>query len=196
MHLLVGVVAALAVTFPNAQATREEPAEVRCPAVLGVGLSTDQTFCDVLTGRDPGVGILVAIPPHRGTATLSLDLFNRHTYSEEQVRSGRGYAQYTATIHVVTMDNELLARGVVRSEFRSADDLIDRVAGGAGPGGVKAVAPTGREQIAVTIAPEITEVSILGEQLEVVGMNGRDTFTSPGRPIAIISNVTIEYRSR
>ena len=45
------------------------------------------------------------------------------------------------------MDNTLISRAVVQSEFRTAADLVDRVGGGAGPGGVKAVAPTGTESI-------------------------------------------------
>ena len=49
------------------------------------------------------------------------------------------------------MDNTLISRAVVQSEFRKAADLIDRISGGAGPGGVKAVAPTGKEAITMLI---------------------------------------------
>jgi hypothetical protein len=37
-------------------------------------------------------------------------------------------------------------------------------------------------------------VSVLGENLKVKRPDGDDSFTSPGRPIATISNVMIEYR--
>ena len=37
-------------------------------------------------------------------------------------------------------------------------------------------------------------VSILGEKLSVVRVDGADNFTAPGRPIAVISNVMLEYR--
>jgi len=37
-------------------------------------------------------------------------------------------------------------------------------------------------------------VSILGEKLIVERADGSATYTSPGRPVAIISNVMIEYR--
>jgi hypothetical protein len=37
-------------------------------------------------------------------------------------------------------------------------------------------------------------VSILGENLKVKRPDGDDFFTTPGRPIASISNVQIEYR--
>ena len=38
------------------------------------------------------------------------------------------------------------------------------------------------------------QVSMLGEKLAVMRPDGNDTFTSPGRPIASVSNVMIEYR--
>lgn len=179
---------------PAASATKREAAKVTCPATLGTGVSSRRIFCDVLTGREPAEGIRVAIPPHTGTATLTFDLHNRHTYSEQQVRAGEAYAEYTATIGVLTMKNDLLSRAVVYSSFRTAADLIDRVDGGAGPGGVKAVAPTGTEPIAITIPADVTEVSLLGERLVTRRLTGEEVATSSGRPIAIVSNVRVEYR--
>ena len=197
MRLLVSLMATtLTVAVAEAQTRRTDPAEVKCPSVLGVGVTTDRTFCDVLIGQDPAQGVIVEVPLHRGTATLSFDLYNRHTYSEDEIRAGRAYAQYTATVVFSTMDSVLLARVAVLSEFRTATDLIDRVGGGAGPGGVKAVAPTGHERIAVSVPAEVNEVSILGERLDVVRLDGRGTFVAPGRPIAIISNVEIAYEPR
>jgi hypothetical protein len=127
---------------------------------------------------------------------LRFDLHNRHTYSEELVKTNRGYRQYTATIGVLTADNTLLTRAVVQNEFRTANDLVDRVSGGAGPGGVKAVAPSGTEPIMVTIPAAEQSISILGEKLTVVRADSPvpDNFSTPGRPVAIISNVTLEYR--
>ena len=123
---------------------------MRCPETLGTGVKTGAVFCFVLAGRDPAEGVLVTIPPHTGPATLLFDIHNRHTYSEEDIRAGRGFAKYTAVIGVLTLKGELLSRGAVQSEFRTANDLYDRVSGGAGPGGVKAVAPLGREEVSVT----------------------------------------------
>ena len=120
-----------------------------CPSLLGEGVQTKRSFCDVLTGRDPADGIIIKLPPHTGPVTLTFDLHNRHTYSEELIRTNRAYRHYTATIGVLTADNTLLTRAVVQNEFRTAADLVDRVSGGAGPGGVKAVAPTGSETISV-----------------------------------------------
>lgn len=171
-----------------------ESAEMACPAFLGVGVTSKRRFCDVTAGNDPAAGILIKIPPHQGTATLFFDLHNRQTYSEEQVRAGRAFARYTATVGVFSLDNTLITRAAIESEFRNARDLVDRVGGGAGPAGVKAVAPTGTEAITVEIPADTSTASILGERLVVVRREGSETFTAPGRPIAIISNPVVEYR--
>lgn len=164
-----------------------------CPETLGVGVKTKASFCFVLAGRDPAAGLLVAIPAHTGEATLLFDLHNRHTYSEEEVRAGRGYATYSAVIGVLALDGTLLGRGAVQSEFRRAADLYDRITGGAGPGGVKAVAPLGREEVSIPIPAKVTEVSLLGEVLQGKTSAGREA-AAPGRPVAIVSNVRVEYR--
>ena len=168
--------------------------EIVCPTLLGTGVATKRSFCDVLTGRDPAAGILIKLPPHRGPVTLTFDLHNRHTYSEEQVKAGRAFARYTATTGVLTMDNTLIRRAVVQSEFRAVADLVDRVEGGAGTGGVKAVAPTGTESITIAIPGSEDQVTILGEKLLVERPDGDATYSQPGRPIAVISNVAVEYR--
>ena len=170
------------------------PAEMKCPSPLGMGVRTKREFCDVLTGRDPKEGIIITLPPHRGAVTLRFDLHNRHTYSEEEVRMKRAFASYIAGIGVLTLDNTLLTRAAVASEFRKPEDLLERITGGAGPGGVKAVAPVGTETITVELPAELTEVTILGEKLTVTRVDGQPaTYTASGRPIAIISDVTVEY---
>ena len=170
-------------------------AEWRCMSELGVGVSTGRRFCDVLTGNDPKQGVLVTVPPHRGPVTMSFELHNRHTYSAELVKLKQAYRKYTATIGVLSMDNTLIDRAVVMSEFRTEKDLFDRISGGAGPGGVKAVAPSGDEFITIELPEDVEEqVSVLGEKLSVVRPDGVDNFSSPGRPIASISNVMLEFR--
>jgi hypothetical protein len=151
-------------------------------------------FCDVLIERDPAAGITISLPPHAGDVTLSFTLHNRHTYSEDEIRNNRAFHRYTASVGVMALDNTLLTRAVVQSEFRTADDMVDRVLGGSGPGGLKAVAPTGSEIIVVTVPEMEKGVSILGEKLSVIRVDGRDEFTTLGRPIAVISNVMLEYR--
>ena len=165
-----------------------------CPTPLGTGVNTKREFCDVMSGRDVTAGVIVRFPEHKGPVTLSFDLHNRHTYSEEQVKANRAYARYTATIGVLTMDNTLIQRAVVESEFRKVTDFVDRIGGGAGPAGIKAVGPTGTESISMLIPEDENQVSILGEKLTMERLDGTATYSSPGRPIAVISNVMIEYR--
>ena len=181
------------VPVPTVELLKMAP-EVTCPSPLGVGLNTKLSFCDVMTGRDPAAGIVITLPPHKGPAILTFNLHNRHTYSEEQVKASRAFARYTATVGVLTMDNTLITRAVVQNEFRKASDLVDRISGGAGPGGVKAVAPTGLEAISVTIPEGEDRVSILGEKLTHERIDGSATYTSPGRPVALISNLMIEFQ--
>jgi hypothetical protein len=179
---------------PPPPSLKTEPAVVTCPSPLGSGITTKRVFCDVPIGRTPADGITIAIPPHRGPVVLTFDLHNRQTYSEEQVRSRKAYARLTATIGVLTMDNTLITRAVVQNEFRTAADLFDRIGGGAGPGGLKAVAPTGVEPVRVELPVEATEVCVLGEKLSARRPDADEMFTGPGRPIALISNVMVEYQ--
>lgn len=174
-------------------AMKTEPAKVQCRESLGAGVRTKASYCFVLAGRDPAEGVVITIPSHSGPATLLFDLHNRHTYSEEDVKAGRGYASYTAVIGVLTLKGELLGRGAVTSEFRTVTDLHERIGGGAGPGGVKAVAPIGAETVMTTIPAGVTQVSLLGEILDSLTAIGRES-ASPGRPVAIVSNVRVEYR--
>jgi hypothetical protein len=173
---------------------KKEPAPIQCPSVLGTGQTTSASYCDVLTGRDTSEGIAIKLPPHTGDVILTFDLHNRHTYSEELVKANRGYRRYTATIGVLTADNTLVSRAIIQNEFRMASDLVERIGGGAGPGGVKAVAPTGTEQIRIVVPAAEQSVSIVGEKLSVLRTDGTDNFSAPGRPIALVSNVMVEYR--
>jgi hypothetical protein len=174
---------------------RIDPAKVTCPESLGTGVRTGDQYCFVIAGRDPAQGVLVNIPPHTGDVTLRFDLHNRHTYSEEQMRAGRGYAKYTAVIGVLSMKGELIDRAGVQTEFRSAKDIFERITGGAGPGGVKAVAPVGVEEIGITVPAEYDQVSLLGEVLDAYTPAGRESASS-GRPVAIVSKVRVEYRPK
>src|SRR3954471_23886772 len=125
--------------------------DVKCPSLIGMGVKTVRSFCDVPAGRDPAEGVVVTLPPHAGAGTLSFDLHARHLYSEDEMKRGKAYARYRAVIGVLSMKGDLLDRGAVEAEFRTADDLFDRIGGGGGPGGLKAVAPVGRESIAIEI---------------------------------------------
>jgi hypothetical protein len=172
---------------------RTEPADISCNAALGTGIRTGRLFCDVLSGRDPSGGIIVRLPKHTGPATLYFDLHNRHTYSAEQEKAGRAYTRYTATVGVLTMDNTLLSRAVVQSEVRKEADLFDRIAA-TGAAGMTAVAPTGVESIAIDIPADVDRISILGEKLATSRLDGDALYTASGRPMAVISQVVVEYK--
>jgi hypothetical protein len=168
--------------------------EIKCPSLIGMGVKTVRSFCDVPAGREVEQGILITLPPHTGTGTLTFDLHARHLYSEDEMKSGRSYARYRAIIGALTMKGELLARGAVEAEFRSAADLFDRIGGGNGPGGLKAVAPAGREQVIVEVPAAVEQVSLLGETLDSVTPAGHETVVLPGRPVAVVSNVLFEFQ--
>src|SRR5580704_15713514 len=97
---------------------QKEAAQLTCPTPLGIGVKTRLAFCDVMSGRDPAEGILIKLPPHRGPVLLTFDLHNRQTYSEEQVKANRAFARYTAVIGALTIDNTLISRAAIESEFR------------------------------------------------------------------------------
>lgn len=172
---------------------KTEPAQVKCPESLGRGMKTGANYCFILAAREPAEGVIVSIPPHTGEATLIFDLHNRHTYSEADVRAGRAFSRYSAGIGVLTMEGDIVSRAAVRSEFRTAADLHERISGGADPSGAKAVAPLGNERVYVTIPAGVNQVSLLGEELEALTAAGRETAT-PGRTVAIVSNIQVEYR--
>ena len=194
---LAGIAAGVATPAAGGQGNLVESVEVRCPSVLGIGVETDLVFCDVVAQQDPTLGITVVLPPRRGEATLSFNLHNRHTYSEDDVRRGRAYVRYLAEVAVASSVGDVLARRFVLNEFRTADDLFDRVGGGAGPDGLKAVAPTGVERVFVTIPADLDQVVLVGQTLELTGIEGNlERIWSPGRPVAIVSEMKLEYLSR
>jgi hypothetical protein len=167
--------------------------DVKCPSLIGMGIKTVRSFCDVPAGREAAQGIVITLPPHAGPGTLTFDLHARHVYSEDETNRGKAYARYRAVIGVLTMTGELLDRGAVDAEFRAATDLFDRIGGGAGPGSLKAVAPAGREQVVITVPAAVEQVSLLGETLDAITPAGHETAVMPGRPVAIVSNLLFEY---
>lgn len=175
-------------------ATREAPL-MQCPSVLGNGARTQRLFCDVLIGSHPAGGLRINIPEHAGPATLLFTLHNRQMLGDESAKAAKpSYARYTAAVRVVKADGALLGSAIVQSEYRGASDLVERISGGAGPGGVKSVAPTGSEPIVVTVPAGVREVSLLGDQLKIERLTGTELINTPGRPIAVVSQVQIEYR--
>lgn len=169
---------------------KTETPEIHCQAVLGTGVETGRTFCDVATVSNTSGGVIICFPRHRGPATLTFDLHNRHVYSEDLLREGRAFRRYTATVVVITMDSMVLGRGTALSEFRTAADLLDRVEG---PDGPKPVAVLASEPVTVEIPEGIDEIAIVGERLTTLRLDGREDIDSPGRLIASLSNIKISY---
>src|SRR5215218_4242644 len=93
---------------PAPVALKTSTPDVKCPSLIGMGVKTVRSFCDVPVGRDPAEGIVITLPPHAGTATLSFDLHARHVYSEDEMKRGKAYARYRAGIGVLGMKGDLL----------------------------------------------------------------------------------------
>jgi hypothetical protein len=45
------------------------------------------------------------------------------------------------------------------------------------------------------VPQSMDQVSLLGEVLEAITAAGRET-AAPGRPVALVSNITVQYRPR
>ena len=132
----------------------------------------------------PRAGILIKLPPHRGPVTLTFDLHNRHTYSEEQVKAKPRVRQIHGDHRRVDDGQHAHQPGCGAERIPDGCGSRRSDGGGAGPGGVKAVAPTGTESITIMIPEREDQVSILGEKLTVERLDGNAIYTQAGRPIA------------
>ena len=203
------VTAASSTAFQTSTSLGEQPLPMTCPAQLGTGVKTGRGFCDVLITSEAAGGVLIQLPKRTRAAMLSFDLHTRHTYSAEQERAGTAFVRQTATVAVLALDRvregsgesavpsakaagKLLTRAVVQAEFRNASDLFDRITGGAGPSGLKAVAPVGVETISLEVPASIGTVSLVGEQLIVTTVGGEEVYTTTGRPVAVVSRPVLE----
>mgnify|MGYP001274947217 CR=1 FL=1 len=61
---------------------------------------------------------------------------------------------------------------------------------------VIAVAPIGVERVSLAVPENLDELVIVGQNLEVIRVDGRDVVSALGRPVAVLSNAMIEYRPR
>jgi hypothetical protein len=172
---------------------RTDAAAIECPNLLGDGVKSGQQYCDIVTATDVKNGAVIRLPRHRGVAVVSLDLHNRQMYSAELERSGRAYTRALATIVAAGLDGTVLQRNAVLSEFRKESDLIERIAGGAGPGGVKAVAPVGTEKVVIEVPEAYDAIALVGESLSLTRNDGTEMVRAPGRPVAVVSNAQIQY---
>jgi len=167
--------------------------DAKCPASLGLGVRSNRVFCDVVISDKPADGIGMTIPRHRGASTLHFDLHNRFTVTPEGVQPAQAFARNTAVVAVLGPKGDVVGRGATVSEFRTAADLFDRIGGGAGPGGVKAVAPGTPTPIDITLPAAVSTIALVGVRLEVTNRLGTQAYDTPGRPVAIVSNLRIDY---
>ena len=170
--------------------------DAQCAAPLGAGLKTKRVFCDVLIATAPGDSISIAIPPHTGSPTLRFDLHNRFTVPAIVVPGALTFSRHEAIVSVVRPTGTVISKAAVVREFRAITDLFDQIGGGANPGGVKAVAPGLSEPVRVTIPTGLSSVGIVGSRLAVLMRTTQEVFDTPGRPVAVVSNVRVEYRAR
>jgi len=96
-------------------------------------------------------------------------------------------------IAVIRSGGEVLGRATVMKEYRNPNDLFDRIAGGGRPGGVKAVAPGPPDSWRFTIPAGVPAVGIVGGRLRVITAAADQVYDAPGRAIAIVSNVRVDY---
>lgn len=168
-----------------------------CAAELGSGVRSRRTFCDVITAATGGPSVTVSVPPREGQAVLFFDLHNRFDLPGDGLAPAAAYVRHQAVVRIVDDAGAVLARAAVVREFRSDTDLFDQLAGGGRTGGVKGVAPGPPEPVRVTIPAGPSTIGIVGESLRVRAAGGRDDlFDAPGRPVAIASNIRLEYRPR
>ncbi len=163
----------------------------KCAAELGLGVTSGRRFCDVIIATKAADSIAVVIPPHRGPAKLLFDLHNRVAAPPETAKAAQAFARNSAVVAVVGPKTEL-TRAAAVSEFRTLADLFDRIAG-ATAGAVKAVGPGPAAPVDVTVPAGMTALGIVGVRLEVVTRLGKQSYDTPGRPIAIVSNIRAEY---
>jgi hypothetical protein len=169
-----------------------------CAAVLGAGVKTDRDFCDVIIGGAAKDSITATLPAHTGPATVIIDLHNRFTVpGAVPAPAVLAYARHQAAVAVLAPSGDVLGRAIVAREFRTEANLFDKITGGSGPGGVKSVAPGPPETVEFTVPANVSSIGIVGTRLKVLTRaGGEQVFDTPGRPIAIVSRVQVEFRGK
>lgn len=177
----------------RSSATPKLSKAVTCASALGPGVKSNRAFCDIVVTTKPATSVSLTIPTHTGAATLLFDLHNRFAPPLDTTDPAQVFQRQTAVVAVVRASGDVIDRAVVVGEFRTPQDLFDRITG-TGPTGVKAVAPGPAQSVRVTIPAGVTEIGIVGVRQDIDTRSAHAAFTTPGRPIAIVSNVRVEYR--
>jgi hypothetical protein len=167
-----------------------------CAADLGVGVASRRRFCDVIVASVAADSVSIVIPPHTGAATLAFDLHNRFPVPAVSADPSAAFVRHVAVVAVIKQTGEVIGRGAVERDYRSPKDLFDRIAGTARGAAPKGDAPGAPMAIQIVIPAGVNAIGIVGTRLEEWRASGRGAFDTPGRPIAIVSNVRVEYTSR
>jgi hypothetical protein len=167
--------------------------EARCASDLGMGAKSGRRFCDVFVVATPVESVALSIPPHTGAATLRFDLHNRFLMSDTERTPAEAYERHAALVAIVSGTGEEIVRAAVTREYRTIEDLFDRITGGGREDGLKAVAPGSPEAVVAIIPDGMNAIGIVGISVERVSAAGRQIYDSPGRPVALASNFRIEY---
>ena len=164
-----------------------------CAFDLGQGVRTRQRFCDVVVARTGADSVALPVPAHSGPATLIFDLHSRVQLQAGVTSPVEAFVRSAAVVAVVRTNGDTIDRAAITSEYRTPSDLFDRLPGSR-PEEVKAVAPGAPETIRITIPAGVTAVGIVGLRVELTTARVRAAFDAPGRPVAIVSNMRLEYR--
>jgi len=162
-----------------------------CVSEVGNGVSTKRRFCDVVIAQKAADSVVIPVPAHRGTATLRFDLHNRFTVPASNQTAAQAFARHVAVIAIVSQAGTVIDRATATAEFRKPADLFDLVAGG--PGGVKAIGPGRAESYTITVPANVTAIGLIGLWLDQTTARGRELFDTPGRPVALVSGIKVEY---
>lgn len=200
MVIAAGLAASAAVAGaqqkPPAKPERHTSTAFTCAADLGAGVASRRRFCDVIVASVAADSVSVAIPPHTGTATLAFDLHNRFMVSAGPADPALAFTRHIAVVAVIRQTGDVIGRAAVERDYRTPNDLFDRIAGVARGSAPKGVAPGAPMPNQVTIPAGVNLVGIVGTRLEEWRPTGRGAFDNPGRPIAIVSNVRVDYIPR
>jgi hypothetical protein len=200
---LLPVLAAWYLSTPaGIEALQEQPSQGRrtstahaCAVELGAGIRSKRPFCDVVIATAPRESVAVTIPARVGDAILYFDLHNRFTVPATPADLAQAFTRQTAVVAVVRPTGDVIDHAAVSRDYRTIADLFDRLGGspGAPP---KAIAPGQAFAVRVVIPPGLTTVGIVGVRLEEWRADSLGTWDSPGRPVAIVSNLRVEYTAR
>jgi len=184
-------------TAPVKSPVKKTSTQVTCAEDLGFGVASRRHFCDVVVASVAAQSVSVPIPPHTGGATLMFDLHNRFTVPAGQVEPSQGFMRHTAVVAIIRQTGEVIDRAAVSRDYRTPSDLFDRIAGSGRSGAPKADAPGAPQPVKVTVPAGLSTIGIVGTRLEEWrALSGRGAYDEPGRAIAIVSNVRVEYTPR